>query len=223
MSNTLLLIGASGSGKSTATRTLDPKSTFIISVLDKPLPFKGYKKHYKRITGWDDKENNYLATDDWQRIIKCITMVNKLRPEITTLVIDDLQYVLANEYMRRANENGFNKYSELANHYWQIITLAGNCRADLLTVFISHNEIDQTGKSKVKTIGKLLDEKITIEGLFTTVLHSVVNDGQFQFMTQSDGFLTAKSPIDMFDSQLIDNDLLYVKKQMEFYFNDDEG
>ena len=222
MSNTLLLMGASGSGKSTATRNLDPKTTFFINVLDKPLPFKGYKKHYKPINGWDDKEGNYLATDDWQRIIKCMQIINKSRPEVTTLVIDDLQYVLANEFMRRSHERGFDKYSELANHYWQIITLANSCRSDLLTVFISHNEVDQSGKSKVKTIGKLLDEKITIEGMFTTVLHSIVIDGNFQFMTQSDGFLTAKSPIDMFSSQLIDNDLLYVKQRLESYFNDDE-
>jgi hypothetical protein len=122
--------------------------------------------------------------------------------------------------MRRSSERGFDKYSELANHYWQIISMASNCRSDLLSVFISHNEIDNNGKSKVKTIGKLLDEKITIEGMFTTVLHSIVIDSEFKFMTQSDGFYTAKSPIGMFSSLLIDNDLLQVKKQIESYFDD---
>jgi hypothetical protein len=222
MSNTVLVIGQSGSGKSTSLRTLDPKTTFIISVLDKPLPFKGYKKHYKPIKGWDDKVGNYLATDDWQRVIKCIQVVDKSRPEVTTMIIDDLQYILANEFMRRSGERGFDKYSELANHYWMIINAAMASRPTLLSIFLSHSEIDATGKSKVKTIGKLLDEKITIEGMFTTVLHSMVLDNEFKFLTQSDGLHTAKSPAGCFEEQHIDNDLLFVKQQIENYFNDGE-
>lgn len=222
MSNTVLIIGQSGTGKSTSIRYLDYRSTFIISVLDKPLPFKAYKKHYKPLIGWDDKEGNYFASDDWQRIIKCIQVIDKLRPEITTIVIDDLQYVLANEFMRRSSERGFDKYSELANHYWMIINAAMACRSNLLSIFLSHNEFDANGKSKVKTIGKLLDEKITIEGMFTTVLHSMVTDTGFKFLTQSDGFHTAKSPIGCFPEQYIDNDLFHVKQCLEGYFNDDE-
>lgn len=221
MSNTVLVMGASGTGKSSSIKNLKPESTFIISVLDKPLPFKGYKNRYKPIKSWDDKEGHYLATDDWAKIVKCISFVDKMRPEITTLIIDDLQYVLANEFMRRSGERGFDKYSELAMHYWQIINAATASRSDLMCVFLSHNEFDANGKSKVKTIGKLLDEKITIEGMFTVVLHSVVQDGEFQFLTQTDGMHTAKSPIGMFGSQFIDNDMLHVKNCVESYFNDD--
>jgi len=220
MSTSVLLIGASGSGKSASIGTLDPKTTFIISVLDKPLPFKGYKKLYKSICGWDDTSGNYYACDDWVRIIKCISMVKELRPEITTLIIDDLQYILANEFMRRSHETGFNKYSEMANHYWQVINAANNARDDLLSIFISHNEIDTAGHSKIKTIGKLLDEKITIEGLFTVVLHSINTENSFQFITQNDGTHTAKSPKDMFASLLINNDLEYVRQSVVNYFND---
>src|SRR5271156_3825874 len=122
MSNSVLIIGPSGSGKSSSLRNLDPKSTFILSVLDKPLPFRGYKKQYKPITSWEDVEGNYLATDDWARILKCITYIDKFREDIRILIIDDIQYVLANEFMRRSHEKGFEKYSEIANHYWQIIT-----------------------------------------------------------------------------------------------------
>lgn len=221
MSNTLLVIGPSGSGKSTSLRNLNPKTTFIISILDKPLPFKGYKKHYKPISGWDDKSGNYLATDDWQRVIKCIQMVNKSRPEITTLVIDDLQYILANEFMRRSNERGFDKYMELANHYWLIISASMSSRQDLLSIFISHNEMDNNGKSKIKTIGKLLDEKITIEGMFSTVLHSHIVDGEYKFLTQSDGNFICKSPMGLFNSLYIDNDLQFVKESMNEYFNEE--
>ena len=222
MSNTVLIIGQSGTGKSSSIRNLDPKTTFILSVLDKPLPFKGYKKHYKSIKGWDDKEGNYLATDDWQRVIKCIQMVDRLRPEISTLIIDDLQYVLANEFMRRSSERGFDKYSELANHYWMIINAVMASRSNLLSILLSHNELDSSGKYKVKTIGKLLDEKITIEGMFTTVLHSIVMDNEFKFLTNNDGVHTAKSPIGCFNEQYIDNDLLDVKNKIESYFNDEE-
>lgn len=218
MSNTVLIIGRSGSGKSSSLRNLDPKSTFIISVLDKPLPFKGYKKSYVPIKGWDDKEGNYLATDDWQRIIKCIQMINQKRPEIKTLIIDDIQYVLANEFMKRSAERGFDKYSEMGMHYWSIINAAMSCRPDLLSFFLSHNEIDNNGQSKVKTIGKLLDEKITVEGLFTTVLHTFVNEDDYLFLTQSDGTHNAKSPIGMFEDKLIENDLTIVIKKLNEYF-----
>ncbi len=218
MSNTVLIIGRSGSGKSSSLRNLDPSSTFIISVLDKPLPFKGYKKLYIPIKGWDDKEGNYLATDDWQRIIKCMQMINQNRPEIKTLIIDDIQYVLANEFMRRSSERGFDKYSEMGMHYWSIINTAMSCRNTLLTFFLSHNEIDSNGQSKVKTIGKLLDEKITIEGLFTTVLHTFVDDDQYLFLTQSDGTHNAKSPLGMFNEKLIENDLSIVIEKLNEYF-----
>lgn len=221
MSNSILLIGPSGSGKSSSIRTLDPKSTFIISVLDKPLPFKGYKKLYKPIKNWEDMEGNYYATDDWQRILKCLQVVNKTREDIKVLVIDDIQYILANEFMRRSNENGFSKFSELANHYWQIINAAQASRDDLTTVFMSHNEVDNCGISKIKTIGKLLDEKITIEGLFATVLQSVSNENGYFFMTQNEGISTCKSPLGMFEDKLIDNDLKMVIETMNNYFNEE--
>lgn len=222
MSNTILIMGASGTGKSTSLRTLNPKTTFIISVLDKPLPFKGFKKNYVPITGWDDTDGNYLATDDWQRVLKCISMVNKGRPEITTLVVDDMQYIIANEFMRRSSEKGYDKYNELASHYWQIVNASVACRPTLLSIFLSHNEIDSNGRSKVKTIGKMLDDKITVEGMFTTVLHSMTMDDEYKFLTQNDGVHTAKSPIDMFEEKMIDNDLLFVKTHVENYFNDGE-
>lgn len=222
MSNTVLIIGPSGSGKSSSLRNLDPTTTFILSVLDKPLPFKGYKKRYLPIKSWEDMEGNYLATDDWGRIIKCIQYVDKLRPDINVLVIDDIQYVLANEFMRRSHEKGYDKYSEMANHYWSIINSANNCRQDLMVFFLSHNEVDTLGHSKVKTIGKMLDEKITIEGLFTTVLHTHARDGEYKFITQNDGVSCAKSPIGMFPTKLIDNCLVDVVSIINEYYEGDE-
>lgn len=217
MSNTVLIIGQSGSGKSTALRNLDPKTTFIINVLDKPLPFKGFKKNYNA------SEKNYYSTHDWSKVILCIERVNKEREDITTLVIDDWQYILSYEFIKRATEKGFDKFSEMANHGWATMnTCTTGTRPSLTTFILAHSDMDITGRSKLKTIGKMLDEKITLEGLFTTVLHSRIVDGQYLFQTQDDGDFLAKSPIDMFEEFLIPNDLLIVKHAVEHYFNDEE-
>lgn len=219
MSNTVLVIGQSGSGKSTSLRNLDPKTTFIINVLDKPLPFKAFKKNYQAFTK-KNQSGNYYSTNDWAQVIQCIEMVNKERPEITTLVIDDWQYILAYEFMRRVSEKGFDKFSELANHGWATINACLGTRATLTNFILAHSDTDATGRAKCKTIGKLLDEKITIEGLFTTVLHSRVIDGDYKFQTQCDDQFLAKSPIDMFEEQFIPNDLVSVKHAVENYFNE---
>lgn len=221
MSNTVLVIGQSGSGKSTSLRNLDPKTTFIINVLDKPLPFKAFKKNYRPCTK-ENKAGNYFATNDWSHVVKCIEMVNKERPEITTLIIDDWQYILAYEFMRRVSEKGFDKFSELANHGWSTINACLGTRPSLTSFILAHSDVDSTGRSKCKTIGKMLDEKITIEGLFTTVLHSRVVDGEYKFQTQYDGEFLAKSPMGMFEEHLIPNDLIAVKHAVETYFNDEE-
>lgn len=219
MSNTILIIGQSGSGKSTSLRNLDPKTTFIINVLDKPLPFRGYKKDYKPISSWEDIEGNYFAADDWQKIVKCVRMVDKTRPDIKTIIIDDWQYILAYEFMRRVGEKGFDKFSELANHGWSTINACLTTREDLTSFVLAHSEVDNTGRSKCKTIGKMLDEKITIEGLFTTVLHSRVIDGQYLFQTQFDGDYIAKSPMGMFEESFVPNDLSCVKQSIDNYYN----
>lgn len=216
MSNSVLIIGASGSGKSTSIRTLDPESTYVLNVLGKPLPFRGYKKQYSV-----DKKN-YYQTDDWTKIIKCIRGVNDERPDIKTLVIDDAQYILAGEFMRRVSERGYDKYSELANHFWQIINTVSSTRDDLVCILLAHNEIDQNGKSKLKTIGRLLDEKVTVEGMFTILLHSMVMDDGYKFLTQHDGIHISKSPIGMFEEKYIPNDLKFVRDTIENYYNDGE-
>jgi len=222
MSNTVLIIGQSGSGKSTSLRNLDPKSTFIINVLDKPLPFRGFKQSYKPFTK-ENKLGNYYTTHDWSMVVRCIHMINKERPDITTLVIDDWQYILSYEFIKRASERGFDKFSDLANHGWSTMNACTTGTRPSLTIFIlAHSDTDQNGRCKLKTIGKMLDEKITLEGLFTTVLHSRIVDGQYLFQTQDDGDFLAKSPIGMFDEFLVPNDLLTVKKAVETYFNDEE-
>ncbi len=221
MSNTSLIIGESGTGKSTSLRNLDSKETFIINVLNKPLPFKGYKKNYVAIESWDDLTGNYYASDDYSKIIKCVKTINEKRPDIKNLVIDDWQYTMCNEFMRRATETGFTKFTEIGQHAWSIINSLIACRDDLFCFVLSHSDTDMNGKYKCKSIGKMLDEKITIEGMFTMVLHTQIMDGAYRFLTQNDGSHVAKSPMGMFEDKYVANDLVFVKSKMNDYFNGD--
>lgn len=216
MSNTILIIGQSGSGKSTSLRNLDPKTTFVINVLDKPLPFRSFRKAY------NTSEKNYYSTNDWAKIVNCIARVNKERPDITTLIVDDWQYIIAYEFMRRSSEKGYEKFTDMANHGWSTMNACLGTRPSLTNFILAHSDVDMMGKSKLKTIGKMLDEKMTLEGLFTTVLHSRVIDGEYLFQTQSDNDYLAKSPMGMFEEFLIPNDLVRVKEAVENYFNEKE-
>lgn len=220
MSLTALIIGESGAGKSTSIRHLDSHSTFIINVIDKPLPFKSYKKHYKSVSK-DWKTGNYVSTDDADQIQKAISFVDQKRPDIKTIILDDFQYVMANEFMRKATERGYEKFTKIAQNAWSIISRLSRCRLDLDSFVLSHSEIDAVGRSKCKTIGKMLDDKITIEGMFTIVLHSVVSDGRYGFFTQHNGAYLAKSPEGMFKEKFINNDLSLVKDKIHEYLDED--
>lgn len=215
MANVTLIIGETGTGKSTSLRSLDHHNTFIISVLGKSLPFKNAKKYIKanKVT-----DSNYWVEDDSQKIQRIIRHIDESMTHIKTIIIDDFQYVMANEFMRRALEKGYDRFTEIGQHAWSLIKTAQTCRDDLNIFFLSHSEIDN-GKSKCKTIGKMLDDKITIEGMFTVVLHSVIQDGQYKFLTQNDGHHIAKSPLEMFDQNMIDNNLSYVTETINNYYN----
>jgi hypothetical protein len=129
---------------------------------------------------------------------------------------------MANEFMRRSKETGFGKFTDIGRNAWNIINsvTAVSSREDLKCYFLSHSENDANGKSKCKTIGKMLDEKITLEGMFTVVLHSLVHNKSYKFLTQNDGVHIAKSPLGMFDSELIDNDLNYINEQINKYYGE---
>src|SRR5688572_11804754 len=220
MSNTILIIGESGSGKSTSIRNLNPLETVIINVLDKPLPFKGFKKNYIK-TATEDKKVNYFATDEAAKIKAAIDKINTTRPEVKNIIIDDFQYIMANEFMRRALERGFDKFSEIGQKTWDLIKHISQGREDINCFILSHSDTDQSGKIKCKTIGKMLDDKICVEGMFTIVLHALTSDNKYKFLTQNDGTHLAKSPLGMFKEKYIDNDLLEINKAINEYFNED--
>lgn len=221
MARKILIYGESGTGKSTSIKHLDHKTTFVIRVDDKELPFGGHKKKY--ITKTKENDGNMFCTDNANSIISVMKNVNEL-PHIKTLVIDDFQYLMSNEYMRRANEKDFTRFTDIAQNVWKILEEPRFLREDLNIFVLSHSEADDnTGKTKMKTVGKMLDRMITLEGKFTIVLYSMINkDQEFVFLTQNNGLITAKSPEGMFDSQYIPNNLQYVIDRVEAHSNLEE-
>jgi len=226
MAQEILIIGESGSGKSTSLEGLNPEATFIINVAKKPMPFKGWKNRYSKLSK-EQPEGNYIESDNSTVIVKTMKHISENMPNIKTVIVDDFQYVMANEYMRRANERGFEKFTDIGLHAWEVANGGKNMRDDITFVMIGHAEsatdLQGNRKLKFKTVGKLVDNIITMEGMFTVVLFTDVSvdaegNTSYQFITQSDGTTTAKSPRDMFKLK-IPNNLEYVMKTMSEYYN----
>lgn len=215
MSIATMIIGESGTGKSTSLRNLDPQNTLLIQAVKKPLPF--------RSTDWKPvvkgQGGSVFVSDNSAHIVAAMQRTDK-----EVIVIDDFQYVLANEFMRRVTDNetgngAFAKYNEIARHAWDVL-MASTSLSDHKRVYIlSHTSTDDFGKTKIKTIGKLLDEKIVMEGLVTIVLRTVVANGDYMFSTKNNGQDTVKSPIGLFESDLIENDLAQVDKAITAYYD----
>ena len=208
-----LIIGKSGTGKSRSIINLPADKTGVINVNGKPLPFRGWKANYKAM----NKEGGNMLVlkndpEDYQRICNGIGYINK---NFTVGIIDDFQYVMANEFMRRAKETGFQKFTDIGCHAWEIVHLLSS--SPIHWFVLSHSETSDAGETKAKTIGKLLDDKICLEGMFSMVLNTVVEDGKFYFETQNNGQNTSKSPEGMFDSVRIPNDLEYVISHINKY------
>lgn len=195
----VLILGESGSGKSASLRNFKPDEIGLINVNGKPLPFKNDLKS--------------INTDNYAKIEKALQ-----KAEVKTLVIDDSQYLMANEFMRTAKVTGFQKFTDIGLNFWNLIKAVSALPDDKIVYFLHHIETTDTGRQKIKTIGKLLDEKITLEGMFTIVLKTSVHDGQYRFSTQNNGFDTVKTPIGMFDGEEIDNDLKAVDVAIRNYY-----
>lgn len=217
MSIATMILGQSGTGKTTSLRNLDPAHTLLIQAVKKPLPFRsdGW--------GWYDKENkpdgNVIVSDNAGAIIKAMKGTRR-----DVIVLDDFQYILANEFMRRVldKETGnaaFAKYNEIAHNAWSILMTASQLADNKRVYILGHTQEDENGRIKAKTIGKLLDEKITLEGLLTIVLRTCVINGQYLFSTKNNGLDTVKSPLGLFDDEQIDNDLALIDAKIFEYYN----
>lgn len=228
MAQSVLVIADSGSGKSTSLRNLPPEETFIINIANKPLPFKGWKSKYSQITK-DNPKGNMTATATSNGIIKAIKHVNDNMPHIKNLVVDDWQYMSSFEYFDRAAEKGYDKFTQIAANLAQVAKMPKDLRDDLYIFFLTHSEdstdINGNRKVKAKTIGKMIDNALTLEGLFSIVLFGRVikkEDGtlNYGFDTQNNGENTCKSPMGMFEESFIPNDLQYVKECILKYENE---
>ena len=195
----VMIYGQSGTGKSTSLRNFKPEDVCIVNVSGKPLPFKSKHKTFN--------------TDDYMAIDAAIK-----KAPAKSIVIDDATYLMTGEYMRTAKVTGYQKFTDMALNYYTLVKTASSLPADKVVYFMGHSDTDANGNEKFKTIGKMLDEKVTLEGMFTIVLKTVVTDGKYQFSTRNSGQDTVKTPLGMFNDVLIDNDLAMVDKTIREYY-----
>jgi len=200
MGTVVMIYGQSGTGKSSSLRNFEPNQVGIINVSGKPMPFR--------------KKLPYIATDDYTRIMNTLHAA-----KAPSIVIDDATYLMVDEFMRNAKTPGYQKFTDMAKNFFDLIEIARRLPDEKIVYFIGHSDRDPEGNEKFKTIGKLLDEKVTLEGKFTIVLKTVVQDGKYMFQTHNSGADTVKSPIEMFKDDLIDNDLAAVDKVIREYYD----
>ena len=195
----VLILGESGSGKTYAVKNMDPEKVGIFLVEKPRLPFKKEFKCKKNATYMD--------------ILKALA-----DPKLKQYVIDDSQYLLVNEFFDRAGETGYQKFTDMALNFRNLIHFVINkAPDDVIVYFLHHTETDNNGRIKAKTIGKMLDEKLTVEGLFDIVLRTQVDPDGHWFVTQSNGSDTVKSPEEMFP-QKIPNDLAAADTTIRAYY-----
>lgn len=172
----------------------------MINVSNKPLPFRS-KFHT-------------LNTDDYNAIKDALGKAK--RP---SYVIDDSQYLMVNAFMRRSKERGYDKFTDIATAHWELIDFIIKAMPhDRIVYLLSHIERDQLGNEKAKTVGKMIDQYITLEGLFTVVLKTHVQEGKYSFLTHNSGFDTVKTPLGMFEADEVDNDLVMVDDVIREYY-----
>lgn len=210
MSYATLVLGESGTGKTCSLRNLDPKNTLLIQPVRKPLPF--------RSTGWKEIKakgdgNNILVCSNPQAIINCMHA-----SPFDVIVVDDWQYILASMYMAARNVKGFDKFTEIGGAGFDIAKAASELGENKRVYVLAHTTSDEFGNTRIKTLGKLLDDKIVVEGMFTTVLRTHVENGRYLFSTQNSGSDTVKSPMGMFSEQYIENDLAAIDRVICDYY-----
>lgn len=225
MANAVMIMGPSGNGKSSSIKTLDPKETVVFNVLKKRLPFKGSK------TSYSTEAKNLFNIDDYNTIINYLQSIDKSASHVKTVVIDDMTYVMRKEYFKTAKQTGFNKFVDMAAHFQQIIQTIENLREDLTVFIMMHCEEVTSDNTivgyKPSTVGKLIDSSYNpIEVvpilLFCKVKYDDKGIPQFGFYTHKamDGNIEipAKSPMGMFEEDFIPNDLDFVVKTMNEYY-----
>lgn len=195
----VLILGESGSGKSTSLRNFEPEEVGIFNVASKPLPFR--------------KKLNKVDKASYEIIKKKLA-----EPKLKTYVIDDSQYLMCFEMFDKVKETGYTKFTDCAKHFYDLVKrIIDTLPDDCIVYFLHHVETTESGKIKAKTQGKMLDNQLTLEGLFSIVLMCTTDGKSHKFVTQSDGFTPAKSPMDMLPLEM-DNDLKAVDTAIREYY-----
>lgn len=194
-----MIYGQSGTGKSTSLRNFTNDEVAVINVSGKPLPFRS------KLTTYD--------TDNYTKISSALGKIER-----KSIVIDDATYLMVNEFMRTAKVAGYQKYTDMAVNFNSLVAQASQLANDKIVYFLGHSDLKDDGTEHFKTIGKMLDNYVTVEGKFTIVLKTVVQDGKYYFSTHNSGQDTVKSPLGMFESNYVDNDLKAVDAIIRDYY-----
>ena len=195
----VMIYGQSGTGKSTSLRNFTNDEVAVINVSGKPLPFRS------KLTTYD--------TDNYAKISSALGKIER-----KSMVIDDATYLMVNEFMRTAKVTGYQKYTDMAVNFNSLVAQASQLANDKIVYFLGHSDLKEDGTEHFKTIGKMLDNYVTVEGKFTIVLKTVVQDGKYYFSTHNSGQDTVKSPLGMFEDNYVDNDLKAVDTIIREYY-----
>jgi len=215
------IVGATGTGKSTSIKHLDPKSTYIINVAKKELPFKGSEKLYNA------ENKNYKEVDDANEITRLLKTISEKAPHIKTIVIEDSNYIMGFNMVSKATEVGFTKFSIMARDMVDLFRTARMLRDDLTVFYFTHPETIEDGGEiigyKIKTAGKLIDNQVLLEGLLTVCLYTNVEEkkdgtAEYSFLTNRYRKFPAKSPDGMFAETRIPNNLQTVVDSVNEYY-----
>lgn len=219
MSNVICVAGFSNTGKSTSLRYLDPEETFIVSCTNKQLQIPGFRKKYKKVTTNGGKlEGNWYVSNNYENIGKILKLVSSTREDIKVIVLDDINYCLSNEIMENALVKGFEKFTQQAKNYYDLMTGADKLRDDLTVVIISHIINDGTDMEptyKLYSSGKMLDKTVVLDGLFSYIIYSdVVKDEndevQYRFRTKTNGNDTCRTVAGCFSEKYIEPNMKLV-------------
>lgn len=217
MSNLICLAGQSNTGKSTSLRTLDPKSTFIISCTNKQLQIPGFRKKYTKVEIKDKKlVGNWYVSNNYAQIGKVLSAVSTTRPEIKVVVLDDINYLLSNETFENALDKGYTKFSVMAKNYYDLLADCQLLRDDLTVVVITHTEnygTDMDPQYRMWTTGKMLTQQINLDGMFSYIIYSdryiddTDDEVHYRFKTRTDGNDTCRSVAGCFTEKYIEPDM----------------
>lgn len=216
------IVGATGTGKSTAIKHLDPKETYIINVAKKELPFKGSEKLY------NSENKNYKEIDDANEITRLLRTLSDKAPQIKNIVIEDSNYIMGFNIVSKATEVGFTKFSLMAKDMVDMFREARKLRDDITVFYLTHPETIEDGGDivgyKIKTAGKLIDNQVLLEGLMTVCLYTYVEENKdgtasYNLITNRFKKMPAKSPDGMFADLKIPNNLQLVVDTVKAYYN----